>query len=347
MRQTLTAGLVAGSLLIASGVVASPLGASSSPGSPGAWPAWTITPEDPATQDHDGTIAFGLPGMPDATYTVTKSFDDGESTRLRANDEEFIAADTPFGQVFGASGPSTDTQFLRTAIDSEVTDDATVTVTFAAPVPAGLLGFTVGDVDVDQVVVGATQPGGAALTGAQLAGQPFNLCDTATQPEACDDAVAPFDLPSWDPATRTVAGSGDDSDGASAWFQPTVAVTSLTFVYSSLYDDNTASFRLWLAARQSTIGGTVTSTCTAATDPATLTLTDPQGEAVQTITAATDGSFAFDPVLAVAGYQIGVTPPPGCAVVGTNPVSVDGSTGNPSLTVTLVDASPTRPTFTG
>lgn len=349
MRRTLTAALVAGSLLLASGIAASPLSAASTPGSPGAWPAWTITPDDPKAQDHSGTIAFGLPGMPDATYTVTKTAADDESTRLVANDEEYLAADTPIGQVFGASGPSTDTQFLRTAIDSDVTESATVVVTFAAPVPAGLLGFAVGDVDVDQVVVSATQPGGAALSGEQLAGQAFNLCDSTTQPESCEGATAPFPVPTWDPATGTVLGSGDDSDGESAWFRPTVSVTSLTFVFSGQFDIS-SSFRLWLTARQTSIGGTVTSTCAAATEPATLSLTGPGGAAVQTVTPAANGSFAFDPVLAVDGYQVGVTAPPGCAVVGTNPVAVDGSTGNPTLAVTLVDAAPApplRPTFTG
>lgn len=346
MRRTLIATIAATALLVGSGVVATPLGAASAPG---AWPQWTITPEDPEAPDHSGTIAFGLPGMPDATYTVSKPADDGEDTELETNDEEYIGAGTPFGQVFGASGPSTDTQFLKTRLDTNLADNATVVVTFAAPVPAGVLGFAVSDVDVDQVVVSGTQPGGAALSGGELAGEAFNLCNTPDVPEACDGATAPFPVPTWDPATRTVLGSGDETEGEAAWFRPTVAVESLTFVFTG--QDVIAgapSFRLWLAALQATVDGTVTSTCSASSQPATLNLIGPDGSVVQSVTAGADGTYAFDPALAVDGYQVEATAPEGCVVEGTNPAPANLSAGNVTVNFTLVDAAkPVTPKYTG
>ena len=235
-------------LLLSAALVGSPVGAATS--SPvGVYPAWTITPEDPEAQNHSGTIDFDIPGFPDATYTVEKSISDGDDTELATADDsgDWLTADTPFGAVFGASGPSTSIQFLKTRVGDETT--ATTTITFASPVPANLLGFAVGDIDVDQVVIGGTAADGSALTGEQLAGATFNFCDVAEpKPESCEGVDAPFAVPTWNTATRTVSDPADeDSDGASAWFRPTVSISSLTFTFNAV-GDSSPSYRLWLAA---------------------------------------------------------------------------------------------------
>ncbi len=358
MRRTLLALFTLSAFVFAGTTVNVAEGAT---GAPGAWPTWTITPEDPEAADHSGTINFGLSGMPDAVYTVTKSEADGEDTKLGTNDDEYIGAGTPFGQVFGASGPSTGTQFLKTRIDTDIIDKATVEVTFATPVPAGVLGFAVSDIDVDQVLVSGTQSGGAPISGAELMGEAFNLCDTPDAPESCDGESAPFPLPTWNPVTRTVVGSGADTDGEAAWFRPTVAVETLTFDFSGQDMAGSPSFRLWLAALGATVSGTVTSTCTAATQPALLTLTYPDGSELQPApAAAADGSYTFNPALAVDGYRVNVLAPPGCAVEGTDAAEVDLSAGDATVNFKLINApgptpqptprptpAPVTPKFTG
>ena len=347
MRRSVVAALIAASLVVASSTFVAPLGAASPTGG---WPAWTITPEDPTAANHEGTISFGLPGMPDATYTASKEDADGQGTELEPNEDEFIAAGTPFGQVFGASGPSTDTQFLKVRLNNFFSPTATTTITFASPVPAGVLGFAVGDVDVDQVQVSGTQPGGAPISGAELAGSPFNLCDTVGAPPDCDGVTPPFPTPSWDPATGIVLGSGDDTDGEAAWFRPTVSVQSLTLVYSVQGEGFAPSYRLWLAALQSSVGGTVASTCAAATQPVQLTLLGPGGDTIETVATAADGTYAFSPVLAVDGYAVGVDVPAGCTLQESNPTTVSLADGDATVNFTLTgEAAPTpaTPRYTG
>lgn len=340
MRRTAAAALIAVGLVVANTTFASPLAAASPPGG---WPTWTITPEDPLAQNHSGTIAFGVTGMPDATYTVSKNIPDGDGqdVKLKTNEEEYIGSGTPFGAIFGPSGPSADTQFLSTRIAGIIDSVATVTVTFNEATPAGLLGFAVSDVDVDQVVVTGTTAGGAPLSGAELAGEAFNLCDTPDAPEICDGVTPPFVLPTWDPATGTVTGSGDDTDGEAVWFRPTVAVTSLTFVYAG--PDSIPSFRLWLAALQATVSGTVASTCAAATQPIQLTLTDPAGNVIETVATAADGTYAFAPVLAVDSYAVGVGVPPGCTLGESNPTTVALAGGDATVNFTLTGEAPPTP----
>jgi hypothetical protein len=355
MHRPLIALFAATTLLMATGALPAPAGAATAPG---AWPTWTMTPEDPAARDHQGTIAFGLPGMPDATFTVTKTVDDGESTRLRPNDEEYIAAGTPMGAVFGGSGPSTSTQFLQTRVSTPDDSVATITVTFASAVPAGLLGFAVNDVDVDQLVIGGTQPGGSTLSGGQLQGAAFNLCDTADAPPSCEGVVAPFDLPTWDPATRTLTGSDDDTDGAAAWFQPSVPVSSLTFEFSGLEGSGAPSFRLWLAARQASVGGQIAFADGSTPTPVTLELVGPGGDVVATTTSGSDGTYAFGPVLADAGYTVRLVVPDGYAADGPTSVEVDLRDGDARVDFTLSAAAdagagadpipvPAAPRFTG
>lgn len=235
-------------LLLSAVLVGSPVGAA--PSAPvGVYPAWTITPEDAAEQNHSGTIDFNIPGFPDAIYTVEKSGADGEDTELTTADAsgDWLTVDTPFGAVFGPSGPSTSIQFLKTRVDDETT--ATTTITFASPVPASLLGFALGDIDVDQVVISGTTADGTPLTGDQLAGTTFNFCDVAEpKPETCDGVDAPYAIPTWNAATRTLSDPADeDSDGASASFRPTVSISSLTFTFSAI-SSTSPSYRLWIAA---------------------------------------------------------------------------------------------------
>jgi hypothetical protein len=52
-------------------------------------------------------------------------------------------------------------------------------------------------------------------------------------------------MPSWNSATATVTGSGNDTDGASAWVQPNVALSTLTLTFKKLVGFPT--YQLWFA----------------------------------------------------------------------------------------------------
>jgi hypothetical protein len=68
--------------------------ASTSSGPTGVYPAWTLTPEDAAVQNHTGTIDFDVVGLPDATYSVNRSEADV--------DLDAGSVDVPFTLISGA-----------------------------------------------------------------------------------------------------------------------------------------------------------------------------------------------------------------------------------------------------
>ena len=334
-------------LVLATVLAGSPVGAA--PAAPvGVYPAWTLTPEDTAAQNHSGTIDFDVLGMPDATYTIDKSNDDGEDAELLTSDDsgDWLTADTPFGAVFGASGPSTTTQLLKTRVDEDTT--ATTTITFATPVPANTLGFAVADIDVDQVIITGTTADGSAVTGAQLAGTTFNFCDVAApKPDNCDGVDAPYAVPTWNPATGTVSDPADeDSDGASASFRPTVAISSLTFAFSSV-DSSSPSYRLWFAALSSSVTGTVAFPAGAPKVPVTVNLLGTDGSTLATTTTDGSGSYSFPSVVASSGLQIELVAPAGFSVNGTSTVDVDLAAGSADVPFTLVSGEQVVPAYTG
>ncbi len=67
-----------------------------------------------------------------------------------------------------------------------------------------------------------------------------------------------LDLPSWDGTTGVLRGNptAADSAGASAWFEPTVALTSLTLTFSQRA--GLPSYQTWFSATEHTVTGTVT-----------------------------------------------------------------------------------------
>lgn len=334
-------------LLLSAALIGSPVDAAPS-GPVGGYPAWTITPEDTEAQNHSGTIDFDILGMPDAGYTVSKSSEDGEDTELTTADDsgDWLTVDTPFGAVFGPSGPSTSIQFLKTRVDDETT--ATTTFTFASPVPAGVLGFAVGDIDVDQVVISGTTGDGTPVTGEQLAGTTFNFCDVAEpKPETCDGVDAPYAIPTWDPATRTVSDPADeDSDGASASFRPTVTISSLTFAFSSV-SSSSPSYRLWFAALSSSVTGTVAFPAGSAKVPVTVKLLGTDGTTLATTTTDDSGSYSFPSVVAAPGLKIELVAPAGFSVDGSMTADVDLATGSADVPFTLVAGDVVAPAYTG
>ena len=229
----------------------------------GLYADWTISPSDPDVQNHSGTLAFPNALLPGATYTANKSVDDGQSTRIAtgtATYGDWLTTQTPFGAVFGPSGPSTTIQFFRQRINLGTV--STTTYTFDEPFPANRLGFAFGDIDVDNITLTATDGNGAPVSGADLAGGTFNYCAvTVDVPTDCDGG--PYPVPVWTPGsnggtiTPTPPAPGiQETSGASAWFRPTVGIKTLTVTFEAYVGAGTPSYRAWFAAIPRTAIGT-------------------------------------------------------------------------------------------
>lgn len=318
----------------------------------GVYPSWTLTPADPTAQNHSGTIGFDVVGLSDASFTVQKSVADGEDTSLLTSDGagEWMTTETPFGAVFGPSGPSSTVEFLQTRVDTQYFETISTTIfTFDSPTLAGTLGFAIGDIDLDQVVISATDATGAAVTGVELGGNVFNFCDVVIdRPSDCDGSSAPYALPTWDLASRTVSyPTLEDTDGAIAWFRPSTEISTLTFTFSGdLENSGSPSYRLWLAGLASSVGGQVTFPDGAAVIPVDVQLFAPDGSLIATAATNAIGSFSFAQVVAVPGYTIAVTAPNGFSVSGNSTEVLDLSLGSVTVNFSL-ESSRVLPSFTG
>ena len=164
----------------------------------------------------------------------------------------FLNATTPYGAVFGSTQGS---NYLSAGAASGG-QPSTTTITLDSPSPPNTWGFNLGDIDADQMLIQATGPGGP-LTAAQLGFQgTFNYCAPTTPRPASCGGLAHTDVPTWNPATSTLTGTGTDTQGASGWFRPTMPVTSNTLTYSVL--TGIPSFQLWTSVLVWDISGAVT-----------------------------------------------------------------------------------------
>ena len=220
----------------------------------GVYAKWTLSPSAGTAQTHSGTIKFGVRGIPNATFTVVKTKADTENVELLtgATGGDWLTAKTPFGSVFGPSGPSTRIKYLKVGENSLGQTNRTVTtINFKSAVPAGYLGIAVGDLDVDKVVIQARSAKGALLTGNHLRGLaskvPFNFCNVAAnKPTSCG---ADTPVPAWLPTGNggTILGNDDSSDGSAGWLRPNQSVRSIKLTFSALPEVSTHSYRTWLA----------------------------------------------------------------------------------------------------
>lgn len=267
-----------------------------------------------------------LQGFPATTFTSTS-----RQSTVVSGASTWQGPSTGPGQLYGSSRglpylnqrPTTDTPNPSGA--------SVTTYTFAEPTPAGSWSFVLGDVDADQATIAATVPGGGAATADQLGFQStYNSC-SAVSPGGwtCTkdpDGTTGQDVPTWDAATRTLTGNAAAADtaGATAWFSPTVPLTSLTITYQQR--SGFPVHQTWFADRTAAISGTATLDGTPIPG-ATVTATAPRGVAVTTTTAA-DGTYTFPELPVIGGYRVTVTPPPGAdgadTVTGVSLATVPG-----------------------
>lgn len=132
---------------------------------------------------------------------------------------------------------------------------ATLTLRFDASTPASGWGFSVIDLDVDQVRVSATDRNGDPVSAREIS-------EWFIQSFDANPSVDGVNIPSWDPKNSAVVGASsksktlrstvegglDDTEAASAWFQPNTSLSTLSFEYESLQEDATPSYHVLLAA---------------------------------------------------------------------------------------------------
>lgn len=294
---------------------------------------WTITPEDPAAKDHSGAVDFPAIGFPDGSYTVTRSADDGEDTELLtgATGGDWFTSDTPFAEVFGATGPNepekSQIQYLKVRVDDSGFDTkATTTYTFDSPTVAKAFGFALSDIDVDQATITAKDKSGGNVSGADLVGKTFNFCDVAPPlPDECTGG--PYGIPTWTPGSNggVLSGGEDDTEGSTGWFRPKVALKSLTVVFEGV-DAGSPSYRTWLAALTNPIRGCVKRRG-APLAGVKVALKNSKGKTLESTKTGSDCKYAFDGYVARDGYKVRVVPPKGNSVVGKGTRAVSNAKG--------------------
>jgi len=200
----------------------------------GTWTSWTMAG---GRGGFTGTESAAGSGFPGGTFTS-----DTAKLAIPTGASAFLNASTPPGLVFGSSQGH---PYLNIETAKGNTP-STTTLTFDPPAPSSDWAFVLGDVDADQVQIRATGPSGAILPVPALGFQSvFNYCNGTPRPSSCGGTGT--DKPAWDPATGTLKGNGADTSGASGWFAPSAAVTSLTFRFSAL-TPGTPVFQLWLVS---------------------------------------------------------------------------------------------------
>lgn len=298
--RTVTAALTA--LALGGGLAL--VGASSASADPaGHWGTFTLAGQ---ARDYSGTMT--LPGFPATTFESNAR----QATVISGN-STWQGPNTGPGAAYGSSRGNT---YLNQRPLADAAGQPSVTTyTFATPTPgASSWSFVLGDVDADRVTIAATTQGGGTATAADLGfSGVYNSCSASTAGgwscPADPDGTTGRDVPSWDGASLTLTGNAGsvDTSGATAWFTPTVPLTSLTLTFERR--SGFPVYQTWFANRTAAISGTAT--LDGAPIPgATVTVTAPRGTLYTTTTAA-DGTYAFPELPVINDYRVAITPPPG------------------------------------
>lgn len=318
MRLTLV------SALIGLGVLAGATSASAD--TEGHWA--TVTDWSPTART--ATIAVpGSTGFPRATLTSTTAGPAGpESGATR-----WLGTFTPPGATYGSSR---DQQYLglRPAANNATSPSSSV-YTFERPTPAGGWALTLGDIDAEYLDISATGTDGQPVSVADLGFRSaFNYCQGSPRPSGCDASKAQ-PVPLWDASTARLAGpqvdpAGDpvpgwtDTDGAAAWLQPRVPLTSITV--RSTWRAGFPTYQTWFSAASRDVSGTVTGTAACPAAGLDVDLRDGAGAVVASTTTSGTGAWSFDDVATYGDWSIVTAPPPGCAVAGVEAPTADLTT---------------------
>lgn len=233
ISEKLRFGALAGTLasLLAAVLVAGlPSAPASAAGGTGTWGQWTVTRPT-------GSLNLNVGGFtsPSASFTTNANgLSAASGTSAWLND----------GTLPGAQyGTSRGTGYLSMGTATGGADSVT-TFTFNNTTPTSGWSFALGDIDADAVTITATDSLGNSVNVSAWTVTPFNYCNiTSPRPTAC--AGVSTDLPTWVAGTATLTGSGNDTDGASAWVRPNSAIKTLTLRFKKLVGFPT--YQLWFA----------------------------------------------------------------------------------------------------
>lgn len=267
-----------------------------------AWATWEPLSGAPGGYTSEMTLA----GQPELTAEVTSDSRGGGGIGLISGSSNWLSEGTPIGEKYGTSR---DQPYLN--LGAQTGGPSTTTYTFAAPTPASGWAFALGDIDADMVRISGVSASGDPLTAADLGFQDgFNYCAPGVvgSPSCTGD---PSDVPVWDPATMTLTGNdaAADTSGAAGWFEPSIAIDSLTFEFTSR--SGIPVYQAWFASMARDITGTVSDLESGPLGGVVVTLTDRDGNALETTTTTDDGSYSFPSYFATDGYQVTATPPEG------------------------------------
>jgi hypothetical protein len=297
------------------------------------WSDWSFAGTSGA---YTGTVAIAATPALTASYTSdSRSGQVGVVSGASA----WLSQGTPVGAKYGTSR---DRPYLNLRPRADTpTGSSTTTYSFNAPTPTSGWTFVLGDIDADQVRIRAIGPNGAELPAAALGFQGgFNYCAPGVvgKPSCVGDAT---DVPTWDPATRTLTGNAAavDTSGASAWFEPSQPISSLSFIFTRR--SGLPVYQTWFASLARDITGTVTDQDTAA--PAAgvaVRLLDASGAVIATATTSASGAYAFTGVTATTGYTVEMLPPAGSLAVGPSRVPADLTTADAVVPFVVRDIVP-------
>lgn len=130
-----------------------------------------------ATWSFSSTSSGSISVNPDPAWpTATVAVGTNGSGSAPTGTTTFLNAQSPMGQVFGSSENKT----YASLVTSGSGATAITTVTFSAPTPASGWAFTVGEVDVEDVTIAATDATGSALDVSGWFAGTFNFCNTGS-----------------------------------------------------------------------------------------------------------------------------------------------------------------------
>jgi hypothetical protein len=318
-RRPLRSRLAAAGSLVAAATLALGFGlatagpAAAAPTS--SWASWTSSGSAGARA---GSVSVPAHNFPSTTWVSNSS---SASTPVSAT----LNGSTPPGAHFGTSSGK---QYLL--VGTRASSPSTTTFTFSSVTPATGWGFVLGDIDADRVTISARDADGAVVSSATIDGWEqgtFNYAGNS-------------DRPTW--VSPTLTGSGSDTDGASDWFEPDVALSSLTFTFS--LQVGFPSYQIWFAALAHDVTGQVTGSGACAPTNTTVQLVSPTAQPLATTTPAADGSYSFAGYVAENGYQVSLVVPAGCRSSGVHFADLTTGDATANFAVTAAGTGSTTPT---
>jgi hypothetical protein len=195
-----------------------------------------------AAQYAQWNIPAGLVTVPAKGFPAGHISTDSTAPGSPSGQSAFLNASTPFGQAFGSS-QGQPYALLHLASGRK---PSTTVISFDSPPAAGTWGFALGDVDAEDIHIDAYDAAGTLLPVSALGFQSvFNFCNGSPLPSTCKGTTG-TDVPTWSTDHQGhLAGNVTDTDGASGWFRPTAAISTL--VLTSTLNTGIPAYQVWIA----------------------------------------------------------------------------------------------------